>query len=97
MAEEAESDNEVKNKLIKEFNESIASLNGPELSNLLKSIDFVLCDKLLNRICDGIVHCVRDKSPEQIREKWNLKNDLTEEDVAEIKKKHGYLLISKYK
>ena len=82
-----------KEKLVEEFNTKVSNLDKQTLDKLIKIVDYLGHETLLNRICDGIVKfLVKNKEhPEVIRKHYGLEDDLTDEEKDEIKKNFGFL------
>lgn len=92
ITEEKTIGNKEKDKLTMKFNTSVANLPKGDIDRLITMADFLGYQRMVNRLCDGIVHSCKNLSPAQIREKYNLKNDLSKEEEDEIKEKFSYLL-----
>lgn len=92
LIEKAESNEEKQKELIDNFNQLIGTLSKTKLDHILNIVDFMIVNNLLDRICDGIALEIRSKTPEQIRAKYGLKDDLSEEDRKMIEKDFGFLL-----
>ena len=91
VAEGEETDEEAREKLVNEFNTMIKSLGKDELDRIIQLADYLSDEKLIDRICDGIVLEIVNKTPDQIRERYNLKEELSPEEKEKIEEDFDFL------
>ena len=67
------------------------SLNDDELFKLVNASNFLLMENLLDKVCIIIAKKICDnKTSDEIIDKYNLKDYLTEEEIEEIKNEELY-------
>ena len=60
------------------------------LSHLFQAANYLDIKGLLDLTCQTVADMMKGKSPEEIREMFNIKNDLTPEEEEEIRKENAW-------
>ncbi|XP_006658838.1 SKP1-like protein 11 [Oryza brachyantha] len=71
-------------------------INGLDKDSIFKVImasNYLYIDVLLDLACKKIADMIRGKTPEEIREAFNIRNDLTEEEEKEIRQEHAWAFV----
>lgn len=68
------------------------SLTHGVLFPLVVAANFLNCKPLLNVLCSEIANQIRGKTPQQLREHFNIKNDFTPEEQKQIEEDDRWLL-----
>lgn len=63
-----------------------------ELADILNSANYLEADELVKQTAKAIAKTLKNKTPEQIREEWELPDDLTEEEKKQIEKDNKWCL-----
>ncbi|KAL5772118.1 hypothetical protein ACOSQ2_012042 [Xanthoceras sorbifolium] len=81
---------EKKEELKKWESEFMDALSLDDLYFLLKGSNYLNMKELLGCACEKVAEMIRGLSPEKIREKFNIKNDFSPEEEAEIRKENAW-------
>lgn len=57
---------------------------------LVQAANYLNIKGLLDLTCQTVADMIKGKTPEQIREKFNIKNDFTPEEEEEIKRENQW-------
>ncbi|GLJ19913.1 hypothetical protein SUGI_0360800 [Cryptomeria japonica] len=71
---------------VKNWDTQFVNVNEQILVNLLMAADFLDVSNLLDLLCQTVADKIKDLSPEQIRERFNIKNDFTPEEEDQIRR-----------
>ncbi|KAM7252287.1 hypothetical protein ACFE04_024170 [Oxalis oulophora] len=75
---------------LKKWDDSFLDVDQSTLLNLLLATNYLDCEKLFNQLCDKAASMIRGKQPEEIRETFNITNDFTPEEEAEIRNQNPW-------
>uniref|UniRef100_A0A0D9X1Q1 SKP1-like protein n=1 Tax=Leersia perrieri TaxID=77586 RepID=A0A0D9X1Q1_9ORYZ len=64
-------------------------MSGP-LFDVIAAADYLNMDGLLDLACKRVADEIKDKTPEEIREAFNIVNDLSEEEEEAIRLEHAW-------
>ncbi|CAL5072228.1 unnamed protein product [Urochloa decumbens] len=71
---------------LEEFDDAFLEVDRATLFDLILAANYLDIKGLLNLTCQKVADSVKGKTPEQIREMYNIVNDLTPEEEAEIRR-----------
>ncbi|GLJ19916.1 hypothetical protein SUGI_0360840 [Cryptomeria japonica] len=71
---------------VKNWDTQFLSVNQQILVNLLMAANFLNVSNLFDLLCKTVADKIKDLSPEQIRERFNIKNDFTPEEEDQIRR-----------
>ncbi|XP_006661068.1 SKP1-like protein 5 [Oryza brachyantha] len=75
---------------LKEFDAELVSLDVPTLFRLIMAADFMDVKGLLDAACQHVADMAKDMTVEQMRETFNIENDLTREEEAAIRRENAW-------
>uniref|UniRef100_A0A0E0L6Z7 SKP1-like protein n=1 Tax=Oryza punctata TaxID=4537 RepID=A0A0E0L6Z7_ORYPU len=81
-------------KELKKFDGEFIDVDTDMLYDLIMAANFMGVEGLLNLAAQRTAELIKDKSPEQIRETFGIKNDLTPEEEEEIRKEYEWAFSS---
>jgi S-phase kinase-associated protein 1 len=61
------------------------------LWGLLNAANYLAMTKLVESMCQHVADLCKGKTPEEIRAEFNIENDLTPEEMEEIKKEQAWI------
>ena len=88
-----DSNSSKKNTEISNMDKKFIEENCPELSTLfelLLAADFLNIKPLLDLGCKTVANMIKGKTPEEIRETFNIKNDFTEDEIKKVKEENAW-------
>jgi S-phase kinase-associated protein 1 len=75
-------------------NQFVESLSGkpemPRLFSVLNGANFLNCNELMDLMCNTVANMIKGKTPEEIRETFDIKNDITKEEDEKIRKENAW-------
>lgn len=88
---EYEKDHEnYRNADIDEWNKKYMEVDQETLFNIILAANYLDIKALLNIGCKTVANMIKGKSPEEIRRTFNIVNDFTPEEEAQIKKENEW-------
>lgn len=72
------------------WNNEFCSVDQPELFELILAANFLDIKPLLDATCKSVANMIKGKSPEEIRQTFNIKNDFTPEEEEQIRKENEW-------
>ena len=88
-AADAESNKEELDKFDKAFVDEVKA-DQATLFDLILAANYLNVKGLLDLTCQTVADMIKDKSVEEIRQTFNIKNDFTPEEEAEIRKENQW-------
>merc|ERR1711920_154051 len=74
----------------RKWEEEYLKLDHPTLFQLILAANFLNCQTLLDLTCKNVADQIRGKTPEQIRNHFNIRNDFTPEEEEEVRKENAW-------
>ncbi|XP_074310405.1 SKP1-like protein 1A [Silene latifolia] len=75
---------------LKKWDEEFVKVDQSTLFDLILAANYLNIKDLLDLTCQTVADMIKGKTPEQIRETFNIKNDFTPEEEAEIRKENQW-------
>ncbi|GJR38034.1 putative nuclease HARBI1 [Tanacetum coccineum] len=75
---------------LKSFDAEFAKLDMAIIQDILLAANFLEIKKLTDLMCQTIADTIKGKTPEEIREILNIKNDFTPKEEAELRAEHAW-------
>eukprot|EP00771_Trimastix_marina_P000025 gnl/Trimastix_PCT/102.p2 GENE.gnl/Trimastix_PCT/102~~gnl/Trimastix_PCT/102.p2 ORF type:complete len:153 (+),score=62.29 gnl/Trimastix_PCT/102:48-506(+) len=75
----------------KQWDENFVKVDKETLFNLIMAANYLDVKPLLDLTCQTVANMLKNKTPEEIRAEFNIKNDLTPEEEEEIKRESAWL------
>ena len=75
---------------MRSFDEEFIKVDQSTQFDLLLAANYLNIKSLLNLLCDVVAAKIRGKSPEEIRTIFNIKNDFTPEEEAEVRRENQW-------
>jgi len=74
----------------RKWEEEYLKLDHTTLFQLILAANFLNCQALLDLTCKDVANQIRNKTPEQIRIHFKIKNDFTPEEEEEVRKENAW-------
>ncbi len=91
VAVEAEKKEERRTDDIIGWDLEFCKVDQPTLFELILAANYLDIKELLDLACKTIANLVKGKTPDEIRKTFNIKNDFTPEEEAQVKKEHEWI------
>ncbi|XP_057527240.1 SKP1-like protein 13 [Amaranthus tricolor] len=92
-----ESPNSSKPEYIQELKkwdqEFVKGLDLSILFDVIEAADFLYVKSLLELTCEAVADMIRGKTPEEIRKTFNIINDFTPEEEAQVRKENEWAFV----
>ncbi|PRQ21911.1 putative S-phase kinase-associated protein [Rosa chinensis] len=75
---------------LKEFDADFVDVDQGVLFDLILAANYLNIKGLLDLTCQTVADMIKGKTPEQIREKFNIKNDFTPEEEEEVRRENAW-------
>lgn len=75
-----------------EWDKEFLSVDQTTLFELILAANYLDMKKLLDDCCKTVANMIKNKSPEEIRKTFNIKNDFTEEEEEQIRKENEWCM-----
>ncbi|XP_074310410.1 SKP1-like protein 1A [Silene latifolia] len=75
---------------LKKWDEEFVKVDQSTLFDLILAANYLNIKDLLDLTCQTVADMIKGKTPEEIRETFNIKNDFTPEEEAEIRKENQW-------
>ncbi|XP_038691394.1 SKP1-like protein 1B [Tripterygium wilfordii] len=75
---------------LKSFDSDFMKVDLSTLYDLIQATDYLEMKKLLDLCCQTVTDMIKGKTSEQIRDTFNIKNDFSAEEEAEIRKENKW-------
>ncbi|KAG6508219.1 SKP1-like protein 1B [Zingiber officinale] len=75
---------------LKSWSAKFVDVDQPTLFDLLLAANYMDIKGLLDLLCQTIANMITGKTPEEIRKTFNIKNDFTPEEEAEVRKENQW-------
>ncbi|XP_013596659.1 SKP1-like protein 14 [Brassica napus] len=85
-----ESNEAAADKLKKWDDEFLAKYDNAMLFDLLTAANYLNCKGLLDLTCQKVADNIKDLSPEDVRTIFNIQNDFSEEEEADVRKENEW-------
>ncbi|RLN00624.1 SKP1-like protein 4 [Panicum miliaceum] len=86
----ASADAATASKDLESFDREFVDVDQAMLYDLVLAANYLNVEGLLDLICQKIADMIKGKSVEEIRRKFNIKNDFTTEEEAEIRRENEW-------
>lgn len=77
--------------VLEEFDAKFLDLDQADLYDLFLAVNFLNIEDLLERVTNKVVGMIEGKSPEEIRNIFNIKNDLSPEEIEESRRENCWI------
>lgn len=74
-----------------EWDLEFCKVDQPTLFELILAANYLDIKELLELCCKTLANLVKGKTPDEIRKTFNIKNDFTPEEEAQVKKEHEWI------
>ncbi len=88
--DEKEIDKKAKNDTISTWDENFCNVEQSTLFELILAANFLDIKSLLDVTCHTVANMIKGKSPEEIRQTFNIKNDFTPEEEEKVRKENEW-------
>jgi S-phase kinase-associated protein 1 len=88
-ASSAASDNN-KGEEVKTWDAQFMEVDQATLFDLIMAANYLNIKGLLDLTCQTVANMIKGKTPEQIRQTFNIKNDFTPEEEEEVRKENAW-------
>ena len=85
-----EKKNENKTDDIIPWDKEFCNVDQPTLFELILAANYLDIKSLLDLTCKTVANTIKGKSPEEIREFFNIKNDFTPEEEEKVRKENEW-------
>ena len=68
----------------------VESLDQEELFEMILAANFLECKPLLDLLCARVAAMIKGKTPEEIRQTFNITNDFTPEEEAQVREENRW-------
>ncbi|VAI84650.1 unnamed protein product [Triticum turgidum subsp. durum] len=75
---------------LKSFDAEFVKVDQATLFDLILAANYLNIKGLLDLTCQTVADMIKDKTPEEIRKIFNIKNDFTPEEEAEIRRENQW-------
>ncbi|KAG6504770.1 SKP1-like protein 1B [Zingiber officinale] len=75
---------------LKSWSAKFVNVDQTTLFDLLSAANYMDIKGLLDLLCQTIANMITGKTPEEIRKTFNIKNDFTPEEEAEVRKENQW-------
>jgi S-phase kinase-associated protein 1 len=75
---------------LKSFDEAFVDVDRATLFDLILAANYLDIKDLLEITCQKVADTIKDKSPEEVREIFNIQNDFTPEEEEEVRKENAW-------
>jgi S-phase kinase-associated protein 1 len=82
-------DNKSRNELC-EWDAKFCEMPQAELFELILAANYLDIKSLLDATCKAVANMIKGKSPEEIRQTFNIKNDFTPEEEEKVRKENEW-------
>ncbi|KAH0659095.1 hypothetical protein KY290_028634 [Solanum tuberosum] len=76
--------------MLMDFDKNFMKVDHSILHDLILAANFLNGKEMLDATCQEVADKIKGKSPEKIREEFNIKNDFTLEQEEEIRKENAW-------
>ncbi|XP_049411086.1 SKP1-like protein 1A [Solanum stenotomum] len=76
--------------MLMDFDKNFVKVDHSILHDLILAANFLNDKEMLDAMCQEVADRIKGKSPEKIREEFNIKNDFTPEQEDEIRKENAW-------
>ncbi|CAN0922913.1 SKP1-like protein 11 [Linum grandiflorum] len=75
---------------LKQWDKDFAKVDQATLFDLILAANYLDIKGLLDLTCQTVADMIKGKTPEEIRETFNIKNDFTPEEEAEVRRENQW-------
>ncbi|RLN08727.1 SKP1-like protein 4 [Panicum miliaceum] len=72
------------------FDEELVNVDNDTLFDLLQAASFLSIGKLLDLTCKAVAEQMRGRTPDEIREKFHIVNDYTQEEEEDVRRENSW-------
>ncbi|KAG5601936.1 hypothetical protein H5410_033306 [Solanum commersonii] len=76
--------------MLMNFDKNFVKVDHSILHDLILAANFLNDKEMLDAMCQEVADRIKGKSPEKMREEFNIKNDFTLEQEEEIRKENAW-------
>ena len=81
---------ERKGNSLTEWETNFCSLDDETIFGIILAANYLENKVLLDVACKSVANQIKGKSPDQIRQRFNIKNDFSEEEQKQLEKEHTF-------
>lgn len=81
---------DMNNKAIGEWDGNFIKVDQPFLFEIILAANYLHIQPLLDLSCKTVANMIRGKSPQEIRETFNITNDFTPEEEEKVRKENAW-------
>ena len=70
----------------------VAQLSQSDMFDLMMAANYLNIKPLFDNLCETLAGMMKGKTPEEIRATFNIENDFTPEQEAEVRREHAWAL-----
>ena len=74
----------------KKWNKEYVEVEQDMLFDIILAANYLNIKSLLDLMCQTVADMMKGKTPEEIRQKFHIKNDYTEEEEAEVRRENAW-------
>ncbi|KAL6213127.1 hypothetical protein ACLB2K_012574 [Fragaria x ananassa] len=75
---------------LKKFDKDFVKVDQSVLFDLILAANYLNIKELLDLTCQTVADMIKGKTPEEIRQTFNIKNDFTPEEEAEVRRENQW-------
>ncbi|CAN0877213.1 SKP1-like protein 4 [Linum grandiflorum] len=78
---------------LKKWDKEFAKVEHDPLFDLVLAANYLNIKSLVDLICQTVADMMKGKTPEEIRERFNIKNDYTSEEEVEVRRENQWAFV----
>ncbi|XP_060174039.1 SKP1-like protein 1 [Lycium barbarum] len=86
----AKTDDKASEDDLKNFDADFVKVDQSTLFDLILAANYLNIKSLLDLTCQTVANMIKEKTPEEIRKIFNIKNDYTPEEEEEVRKENAW-------
>ncbi|KAH7861240.1 hypothetical protein Vadar_023634 [Vaccinium darrowii] len=75
---------------IKKWDEAFVNVDQVVLFDLILAANYLNINSLLDLTCQTVADMIKDKTPEEVRKIFNIQNDFTPEEEADVRRENAW-------
>ncbi|PWA64561.1 SKP1-like protein 1A [Artemisia annua] len=76
---------------LKEFDAEFSRPDRPDMFDIIEATNYLNMEKLQDLMCQSVANWMKGKPPKEIRKYFNITNDFTPEEEAEVRKENYWV------